>query len=276
MKLMGLALLAACAAPPGARNPGLMGGLFGDEAIIAADLLRYGFPSTGNLRYHPSYVVSYDAARRVPRWVGERLSPKLVDGTVDEEARRFRADESLPEAVRTQNEDYLDSGYVRGRLASAANHRGNPKGYPDTYLLSNVAPQIGAEFRQTVWVELEVAVRDWARESDDLYVVTGTLYLPTDEEGTVRYPLIGARGIGVPTHFFKVLLRERGGKRSMLGFLVPHRATPAGGGLDSYLVPVDRIEALAGLDFFPELVQPTQSDLEKSTPAALWPRTKRS
>jgi endonuclease G len=271
---MALGLLAACAAPPGAKSPGVMGGLFGDEALIAAEVLRYGFPSTGNLRYHRSYVLSYDAAHRVPRWVAESLTPALVDGTPPEEAQRFRPDESLPEAVRTRNEDYAKSGYVRGRLASAANHRGNPKGYPDTFLLSNVAPQLGPDFRQTVWVELEVAVRAWARDSDKLYIVTGTLYLPTDEANAVRYPLVGDRGIAVPTHFFKVLLRERGKQRGMLAFLVPHRPTRADGDLAAYLVPVDRIEALAGLDFFPELIEPTQSEQEKSEPTALWPRTK--
>jgi endonuclease G len=273
---MALGLLTACAAPPGAQSPGIMGGLFGDEAIIAADVLRYGFPSTGNLRYHRSYVLSYDAAHRVPRWVAESLTPGLVDGTPSEEEQRFRPDDSLAEAIRTQNEDYAESGYVRGRLASAANHRGNPKGYPDTFLLSNVAPQLGPDFRQTVWVELEVAIREWARDSDKLYIVTGTLYLPTGEERVVRYPLVGERGIGVPTHFFKVLLRERGRERGMLAFLVPHRAAEPGGNLAQYLVPVDRIEALAGLDFFPDLVEPSQAKLEESEPKAVWPRTTRS
>ena len=68
-----IALLAACSAPPGAQTPGLLGGLFGDEAIIAADLMPYGFPGTEMLRYRKGYVLSYDAARRVPRWVAERL-----------------------------------------------------------------------------------------------------------------------------------------------------------------------------------------------------------
>ncbi|MHC4409534.1 MAG: DNA/RNA non-specific endonuclease [Planctomycetota bacterium] len=270
MRPIALALLGACAAPPGVKDAGL----FGDESIIAAEIMKFGFPGTESLHYRTSYVLSYDAARRVPRWVAERLDPAALDGEVKAELRRFRPDDELADAIRTRNEDYADSGYVRGRLASAANHQGDPRGFPGTYLLSNVAPQLGAEFRQTVWVELESAVRAWARTSDYLFVITGTLYLAPEKERSVTYELIGPRNVAVPTHFYKVLLREKDKERSMVGFLVPHAPTPAGTDLSTYIVPIDRLEDLSGLDFFPELTNPTQRELEKSKPAQPLPLTK--
>jgi len=270
MRLIAGLLLAGCAAPPGAKNPGLMGGLFGDEAIIAADVMKYGFPGTAELRYRRSYVLSYDAARRVPFWVAERITPADLEG--EPEAGLFRPDESFPDAVRVRNEDFEGSGFIRGRLASAANHRGDPDGYRDTYLLSNVSPQLGAEFRQTVWVALESAVRGWARDAESVYVVTGALFLPAGDERTVRYQLIGDRAVAVPTHFFKVLLAERGRERAMAAFLVPHEPIGKDADLTAFLAPVDEIEALSGLDFFPDLPEPTQSKLEKLAEPELWPR----
>ncbi|MHC4941201.1 MAG: DNA/RNA non-specific endonuclease [Planctomycetota bacterium] len=242
-----------------------MGGIFGEEALIAADVLKYGFPGKEMLRYRASYVLSYDAARRVPRWVAERIDSTTIEGEAD--ALPFRPDESMPQSIRVRNEDFAGSGYIRGRLASAANHRGDPKGFPETYLLSNVAPQLGAEFRKTVWIELERAIRGWASVSDRVYVVTGTLYLPSKDGRSVTYELIGERDIAVPTHFFKVALREVDKNRSMVGFLVPHEVTPAETDLSSYIVPVDELEALTGLDFFPDLPNPTQRELEKARPA---------
>ncbi|MEM8882936.1 MAG: DNA/RNA non-specific endonuclease [Planctomycetota bacterium] len=272
MRLIPLLLLAACAAPPGAASPGLVGGLFGDEAILAADILKYGFPGEEHLRYRSGYILSYDGARRVPRWVAERLDPSTVTGEVDEEAKRFRPDESLPEAIRADHADFLDSGYVRGRLAAAANHKGDPDAFAATYLLSNCAPQRGGTFRQTVWGELERAVRAWAKDCDDLYVVTGTVFQSDPPAREVRYPVIGEGRVAVPTHYYKVLLRERGGSLDMLAFLVPHVATEEETDLAGYLVPVDDLEARTGLDFFPALTDPTQADLEKRRPTEVWKR----
>jgi endonuclease G len=265
-----LSLLAACAAPPGAENPGWVGGLFGDEALIAADVMRYGFPGTDTLRYRAGYVISYDAPRRVPRWVAERLSPDVVDGELPDFPRHFAPDETLPADLRARSEDFADSGYVRGRLAAAANHRGDEKACRATYLLSNAAPQLGADFRATFWVSLERKVRNWARESDHLWVVTGTLFLAPEGSSQVRYKLIGERGVGVPTHFFKVVLRERGRSRAVLAFLVPHEPLAADADAAAFLVSVDRLESLSGLDFFPELGEPAQADLEAQQPDALW------
>jgi len=266
-----LAGVTACSAPPGARSPGLLGGLFGDEAIIAADHMRYGFPDTEMLRYRRGYVLSYDASRRVPRWVAERLDPSSTAPDRPREDKQYRVDESLPSALRVTTADFHESGYVRGRLAAAANHRGDADAFRQTYLLSNVAPQRGPDFRSTVWVGLDQRVRAWARESDNLLVITGTLFLPKEGENEVRYELIGERRIGVPTHFFKVLLRERGRSSAMLAFLVPHRPTESDVDYAGFLISVDALEVLSGLDFFPKLGEPTQSQLEAAEITTLWP-----
>ena len=258
--------LAACSAPPGARASGPLGGLFGDEAIIAADVMKYGFPGIEMLRYRKGYVLSYDAARRVPRWVAERLDPSSLTTDRPRAEKQFRVDASLPAALRVTSADFADSGYVRGRLAAAANHRGDADAFRQTYLLSNVAPQRGVDFRSTVWVGLEQRVREWAHDSDDLLVITGTLFLPQEGKSEVRYALIGEHRIGVPTHFYKVLLREKGRSRQMVAFLVPHVATEDNGDYARFSVSVDHLEALSGLDFFPDLGEPTQSELEAMEP----------
>lgn len=43
---------------------------------------------------------------------------------------------------RATNADYKGSGFDRGHLAAAANHKWSQKAMDDTFYLSNVAPQV--------------------------------------------------------------------------------------------------------------------------------------
>lgn len=43
---------------------------------------------------------------------------------------------------RATNGDYRGSGFDRGHLAAAANHKWSQKAMEDTFYLSNVAPQV--------------------------------------------------------------------------------------------------------------------------------------
>jgi len=260
--------------PPGGRKKAtLFGALLGSEHRIMAEVMKYGFPGTAMLRYREGYVLSYDARNRVPFWVAERLNPKRLKIRVDAKEVRFAPDKSIPEAFRARSADFVGSGYVRGRLAAALNHRGSREALEETYRLSNVAPMLGEKFRLSFWIELEARVRQWARDSDDLYVITGPLFLAREGGNGERYRrirLIGEDQVGVPTHFFKVCLREKEGRREMQAFLVPHEPIAKGTPLTKFLTSVDEIERLSGLDFFPELSEPTQSRLEAATPPAAW------
>lgn len=79
----------------------------------------------------------------------------------------------------------------------------------ETFVLSNISPQVGKGFNRDYWARLEKFVRDLTRISSDVYVVTGPLWMPTatkDGQLAVQYPVIGAppATVSVPTHFFKV------------------------------------------------------------------------
>ena len=43
---------------------------------------------------------------------------------------------------RATNQDFRGSGFDRGHLAAAANHKWSQKAMEDTFYLSNVAPQV--------------------------------------------------------------------------------------------------------------------------------------
>jgi endonuclease G len=279
---VGLLLVALCACskksfttPPGRAGGEVtwIGALVSAEHRIMGDVMTYGFPSRGMLLYREGYVCSYDTRTRGPRWVAERLNAKRLQRGATQPTRSFRVDADLDEEFRSQSNDFSGTEYVRGRLAAASNHLGDPVALAQTYYLSNVAPQLGRAFRQSFWVHFEARVRDWARRSDDLYVFTGPLFLPeegADGKSYVRYEVIGANQVAVPTHFFKVMLREKDGVRDMQAFIVPHRPLDRESPLAQFLASVDDVERLAGLDFFDELTEPTQSRLEARNTGVVW------
>lgn len=109
------------------------------------EIMRHGYPSLDNIRIFDNYVLSYDRRNRVPNWVFEhityaRLKPSSED--VDRGKSEFKEDPYVHAYFRSTNADYKGSGYDRGHMAAAANHRSSQKLMDQTFFLTNIAPQV--------------------------------------------------------------------------------------------------------------------------------------
>lgn len=141
-----------------AELPALPGGPAGGTGELA----KYGLPGVAQLRSRESYVLSYDPRTRGALWVLEQLRPERLRGDGDRRACDFREDDSVHAYHRATNADYRGSGFDRGHLAAAANHRWSQRAMDDTFYLSNVAPQVAAGPRHLsdcsaqVWLALHV------------------------------------------------------------------------------------------------------------------------
>lgn len=105
-------------------------------------LAKYGLPGLAQLKSRESYVLCYDPRTRGALWVVEQLRPERLRGDGDRRSCDFREDDSVHAYHRATNADYRGSGFDRGHLAAAANHRWSQKAMDDTFYLSNVAPQV--------------------------------------------------------------------------------------------------------------------------------------
>ncbi|GFX09852.1 endonuclease G, mitochondrial [Trichonephila clavipes] len=105
--------------------------------------MRFGFPSYDTIRTMKSYVLSYDRRNRVPNWVFEHLTPELIayDENINRSKSEFFEDNSIHVYFRSTNADYKHSGFDRGHLAAAGNHRSKQEYLDDTFVLSNITPQ---------------------------------------------------------------------------------------------------------------------------------------
>uniref|UniRef100_A0A3P8U9J4 Endonuclease n=1 Tax=Amphiprion percula TaxID=161767 RepID=A0A3P8U9J4_AMPPE len=215
-------------------------------------VMKYGFPSLANVKTRESYVTSYDPRTRSASWVIERLSPASLSGTSDRKYCEFKEDDSVHVFHRSTNADYRGSGFDRGHLAAAANHKWSQKAMEDTFYLSNVVPQ-NPHLNQNTWNNLEKLCRSLTKGYLNVYVCTGPLYLPRQEaDGKlyVRYQVIGRNHVAVPTHFFKVLILEQVDGRGVE--------------LRSYVLPNEPIDEKvplepSGLLFVPNIMKKTSS-----------------
>ncbi|KAH9488645.1 hypothetical protein Btru_061279 [Bulinus truncatus] len=173
---------------------------------------------------------------------------------------KFLEDQSIHGFHRATNKDYLGSGYDRGHLAAAANHRHSLNAMSQTFFLSNIAPQVGAGFNRDTWNTLEKYIRALARINKNVYVCTGPLYLPRKEQDGklyVKYEVIGDNHVAVPTHFFKVVVIEnKQGQFELQSYVMPNQSLPDVI-LQNYLVPLEVIERAAGLLFFQNIPKNT-------------------
>ena len=221
---------------------------------------------------HTGQVVAFNPERNVSDWVAYRLRREdLLEPTVDRKDN-FRPDPHVPERHRVIHSDYTRTGYDRGHLAPAASMRWSFDAMNDSFLMSNIAPQVGAGFNQHIWKSLERRMRQWACQRGALYVVTGPLYDLTPVE-RIAYDRDGDgkddNGIlvDVPTHFFKFAYDPH--NVEAIAFILPNRRLKTQD-LPLYLTSIDNIEARSRLDFLTRIWDGAERAVESHVQRTLW------
>ncbi|MEA3030431.1 MAG: endonuclease mitochondrial [Sphingomonadales bacterium] len=220
-------------------------------------------PTTNEMRLvQADYVIDYDADLRVPIWTAERIVAARLDSRV-ERTDCFRFDPRLDRLTSSVLEDYARSGHDRGHLAPFADQRYSVIAGNNSFILTNMAPQLGA-FNSGIWGRLEDKAREWASSHPNLYVLSGSVF-DRDGDGrrdpdsaARRMTTNGGARVGIPTHFFKIVAFEGpGGQVETITFLLPHDPTRPRGApaiaayLTAHITNIATIERLTGLDLFP-------------------------
>ncbi|MBM6993933.1 MAG: DNA/RNA non-specific endonuclease, partial [Prevotella sp.] len=152
--------------------------------------------------YGITYSLEWDGTKRANRWTCYELYP---DNMVKNTSRQdnFAEDESIPAEYRTTLSDYSNSGYTRGHLCPSADRLCSAEQNSQTFLLSNMQPQISSH-NSGVWATLEDKVRNsWAPvagSEDTLYVVKAATIDDANIMGYTTSNLI------VPKYFYMALL----------------------------------------------------------------------
>ncbi|XP_063003502.1 nuclease EXOG, mitochondrial [Elgaria multicarinata webbii] len=231
-----------------------------EEPVTESVLKKYGFPAAGTqIKFYTNHALSYDQAKRVPRWVIEHISKLKTLGNADRKHCKFRPDPSIPPMFSAMNEDYIGSGWSRGHMAPAGDNKYSPKAMAETFYLSNIVPQ-NYENNAGFWNRIEMYCRELTERFEDVWVVSGPLTLPMmDDDGKKRvvYQVIGKDDVAVPSHLYKVILARRSETSTdplVLGaFVVPNNPIGFDHQLLEFQVGIEDLEKMSGLVFFPQV-----------------------
>ena len=235
------------------------------------------FPG-GKLR---NYSVCYDVDRHISHWVAYPIFKKVYETPVLSRVNDFNYDpnDQLP-VIPTRDQQYIGTGgngrgygargYDRGHMLPQASRYNNYEPNRMTYYGTNMMPQ-NSTLNQNIWASLEGKVRGWGglQTYDTLYVVTGAAFKSTKTIDNANGP------IAVPSHCWKVLLRQRGNQNRQIsqfkeadelkaiGFVFTNDAAGAATSIESAVRSVKEIEELTGFKFFRNL-DPAVADAVKS------------
>lgn len=234
------------------------------------------FPG-GKLR---NYSVCYDVDRHISHWVAYPIFKKVYETPVLSRVNDFNYDpnDQLP-VIPTRDQQYIGTGgngrgygawgYDRGHMLPQASRYNNYEPNRMTYYGTNMMPQ-NSTLNQNIWASLEGKVRGWGglQTYDTLYVVTGAAFKSTKTIDNANGP------IAVPSHCWKVLLRQRGNQNRQIsqfkadelkaiGFVFTNDDAGAATSIESAVRSVKEIEELTGFKFFRNL-DPAVADAVKS------------
>ncbi|MCR4823815.1 MAG: DNA/RNA non-specific endonuclease [Bacteroidales bacterium] len=224
------------------------------------DLLIHYFPDGKR-----SYAAYYDYNNLVSSWVAYPLFSGNI-GTNTGRTDSFSLDPLLPREKQQYNPSTYKAGNITGsfdrghQIASA--DRNDIRVNIETFFGTNMTPQ-NHDLNGGLWGNLENKVRDWAKKSDTLYVVTGCTVA-----GSTGYVLDSeGKHITVPTGYYKALLRLADGAYTAAGFYFANEKPASNSLQKSMAISVDELEKKVGVDFFVNLPEATQSSVEAQNPA---------
>jgi len=214
--------------------------------------------TTGQVVHHQGYSLSYSESHEQAEWVAYELKKEHLSQT-NFERPYFEIDKAVKTGAASWR-NYKNSGYDRGHLCPAADRRYSKEAHDETFLTSNISPQ-NHEFNSGIWNTLEQKVRYWASKYNGVFVVSGGIL-------NGHMETIGEEQVAVPNQFYKVLIDNNTSNTKMIAFLMPHENSKQP--LYKFVVPVDSIETLTGIDFFPELEDALEDTLEASANYKEW------
>lgn len=207
--------------------------------------------TTGQVVHHDYYSLSYHEEYENAEWTAYSLSPQQIKYQKFKRPYFIRDPKVKSKSAHYKN--YFPNGYEKGHLVPAADMRFDIDAYDDTFYTSNVSP-MNRDFNSGIWNMLEKQVRYWVKRYGKLYIVSGGVLQP-------ELKRIGKEEIAVPDYFYKIVLDYNHPRNPrIIGFLIPHKNIKKD--LKEFVVPVDSIEKITGIDFFYTLPDKIENKIE--------------
>ena len=212
--------------------------------------------SKGYIIKHAYYTLSYSNSDRQSEFAYYYLSPQSINGG-QSRTDDFRID-PLVKSNPVSSTVYQGIGYDRGHLCPAADMALNQTSMSETFYMSNMSPMTPA-FNRGIWSSVESWVRESALSNGGLYVVTGPIL--NNSCGSL------SGGIIIPCSFYKIAFKG-GSNPKVIGFILSNSGSSSQ--VRSFAVTVDEIEKRTGINFFPQLEDNQENQIESTINYSSW------
>ena len=214
-----------------------------------------------------NYTTCFSRELRCPVWVAAPMH-RSYTGDI-QRTDSYQPDPKLPTNIQPLLSRSYGGAYSRGHLLGSAERTSSREANIQTFYVSNIAPQLREGFNAWggAWNNLE-AFADKQVCADTLYVVTGCLFTEyEDTDGTIIKPTThsnrnDSQRVGVPTAYYKALLRTRSGRSGKsvreckaqelkcAAFIVGHRSAQGRKPSAEEMISIEELERLTGFEFF--------------------------
>ena len=221
-----------------------------------------------DILYNEAFITGYSDEYKNPLWTVYRWGNMQgeYNSNIDSKWERTRGFKIDPRTqAKIQHEDY-EKPYDRGHMCpnSALNIQYGHMAQLESYLMSNICPQKD-DFNRGIWMHLEGYIRETLSQDDtknkeiqDVYVITGPVF--------GENPKKMSSGVPIPDAFYKILTYKRGyfGTMKAVCFMFPHHQEwdRKDKNFLKYAVTIDEVEKATGLNFFSDLSETKQKNLE--------------
>lgn len=209
-------------------------------------------------KQYEGFFVNFNPENKTPNYVVWTLYGDETTGA-SSRSNKFWTDDDVDGCPSTK--DYTKSGFDRGHMCPAGEQKWSDSAMHDSFVMTNICPQ-KHELNSGAWKTLEEKERLWACRDGVVVIVAGPIY---DSDS---YETIGDNCVKVPSAFFKVILAPFAEPLRAIGFVYPNMRCP--GNMSNYATTVDDVERITGLDFFSELPDEIEDEVESSMSFKEW------
>lgn len=237
-----------------------------------------------------NFVLEYVPEKKHSAWVAFCFDSVTGQDNVKRTDAWNQDDPNIDNSVEPNESMHKNDGYDKGHLCASEDRVYCTEANKQTFYYANISPQI-ASFNQKYWMYLEQQVQKWGRSTredtyDKVYVTKGgtlnkllTNFTGTMKGGDGKYPETDAEGftihgLAVPAYYYMAILAEKGDTYHAIAFLVPHSELlpqkPTADDFQVYAVSIDKLEQETGIDFFCNLPDVIEDEVEKAYNKADW------
>lgn len=228
-----------------------------------------------------TFSLEWDNSKVANRWTCYELHAGNSMATVGRNDD-FKADPEV--AVSSTLDQYSGSGFSRGHLCPSADRLCSKEQNKQTFFLTNMQPQYQSH-NGGLWSRLETLVRDFATDDsytgahcDTLYIVKAATIADVAEDaltGNSTSGVFATSEVGnynkllVPRYFYMALLHynKETDTYHAIAFWTKHLSTTQSvENLADYAISIDKLEQLTGLDFFCNLPDVIEDEVEAQEP----------